>query len=79
MEFSIKLHGWSIVYIEGSQIIIFKKYCISFFEDQFVLANSAAPDEMLYHAVFNIGLYCLPMYQFRGFWSPKGYSHVVAF
>ena len=37
MEISIKLHainsGWSIVYIEGPQILIFKIYCISFSED----------------------------------------------
>ena len=39
MEFSIKLHtvkpGWSIVKIEGSQVMISKKYCISFSKDQF--------------------------------------------
>ena len=33
MEFPIKFDtvksGWSIVYIEGSQIIISKKYCVS--------------------------------------------------
>ena len=37
MEFSIKfdtvMSGWSIVYIKGSQIIISKKYYISFSED----------------------------------------------
>ena len=40
MDFSIKFDtvksGWSIVYIEGSQVIISKKkYCISFNEDGF--------------------------------------------
>ena len=38
MEFSIELHtiksGWSIVYIEGSLVMISKQYCISFSEDQ---------------------------------------------
>ena len=33
MGFSIQLHtinsGWSIVFIEGSQIIISEKYCVS--------------------------------------------------
>ena len=37
IEFSIKFHtfksGWSIVYIERSQVIISKKYCISFSKD----------------------------------------------
>ena len=40
MEFSIHLptvkSGWSMVYIEGSQVIISKKYCISS-EDRFSL------------------------------------------
>ena len=38
MEFSILKgiyikSGWSIVYIQGSQVIISKKYCVSFSED----------------------------------------------
>ena len=48
--------GWSIVYIEGSQVIISQKNCISFSEDWFVLANSADPDEM------PLGLHCLSKY-----------------
>ena len=50
MEFSIEQHtiksGWScysIVYIEGAQVIISKKKNISMKID-FVLANSADPD-----------------------------------
>ena len=39
MGFSIKFDsvnsGWFIVYIEVSQVIIFKNYCISFSEDPF--------------------------------------------
>ena len=48
MKFLVKFDtvksGWSIVYniIEGSQVIISKKYYISFSEDWFCLANSAA-------------------------------------
>ena len=34
---------------EGPQIIILKKYCISFSEDRFYLANSADLDEMLHY------------------------------
>ena len=48
------------VYIEGSQVIFSKKYCICFFDDHFVLANSADPDEMLQYAAFHLGLRCLP-------------------
>ena len=43
MEFPIKFDkvklGWSILYIEGSQDIISKKYCISFSEDRFCLSK----------------------------------------
>ena len=51
MEFSIKLYiiktGWPIVYIEGSQVIIFKKNIVFLsLKIDFVLVNSADPDEM---------------------------------
>ena len=50
MEFPIKFDtvklGWSIVYIEGSQVIISQKYCINFSEDCFSFTNSADLDEM---------------------------------
>ena len=72
MEFPIKLDtvklGWSIVYIEGSQVTIPKKK-ISFSEDDFVIANSADLDEMLHYAAFHLGLHCLPKYQFLGWQS----------
>ena len=37
----------------------------------FVLANSADPDEMQHSAAFHLGLHCLPKDPFRGFWSSK--------
>ena len=37
----------------------------------FVLANSIDPDEMPHYAAFHLGLHCLPMYPFWGFWSSK--------
>ena len=59
--------GWSIVYIEGPQVIIFKM-CITFSEDCFCqIANSVDPDEMLPHATFHLGLHFLQKYQFMGF------------
>ena len=58
MEFPIKFDsvksGWSIIYIEGSQVIISKKYYISSKID-FVFENSADPD----YAAFHLGLHCL--------------------
>ena len=56
MEFSIKLHTieseWSVVYIEGSQVIISKKNIVFLsLKIDFVLANSADPDEMLLFTV----------------------------
>ena len=64
---------WSIIYIEGSQVIIYEKYGISFFEDQFCLSKQCSPDEMLHYAAFHLGLLCLPKYLFRGFMVHKGF------
>ena len=50
MEFSIKLHvhtieaGWSIAYIEGSQVMISKNIVFLSLKIDFVLVNSADPD-----------------------------------
>ena len=60
------ISGWSIVYIEGSQVIIKKNDCISLKMD-FVLENSADTNEMPHYAAFHLGLNCLPKYPFRGF------------
>ena len=60
-----KIHfGLSIVYIEGSQVIISKKYCFITLKINFVLANSADSDEMLHYAAFHLCLHCLPKYLF---------------
>ena len=53
MEFPVKFDtvklGWSIVYIEGSQVIISKNILFLFsLTLNFVLANSEDPDEMLH-------------------------------
>ena len=63
MEFPIEIHaiksGWFIVYIEGTQVLISKKNIVFLpLKIDFVLANSADPDEILYS---------LPKYTFRGF------------
>ena len=71
MEFPIKLDtvklGWSIVYIEGPQVITYKTYCIFSLKIDFVLANTADPYEIRHYAGFHLGPHCLPMYPFLGF------------
>ena len=42
------------MYTEGSQVIIFKKYCIFSLKMDFVLANSGNPDEMPHYAAFHL-------------------------
>ena len=39
----------------------------------FVLANSAVPDEMQHSVEFHLGLHCLQTYPCRGFQSTKGF------
>ena len=65
--------GWFIIYIEGSEVIITKRYCISFSEDQFCLSKFKMVQILMkyhtYNAAFHLGLRCLPKYLLRGFWS----------
>ena len=42
--------GWSIVYIAGSQVKISKYIAFLTPKIDFLIANSADPDEMLYYA-----------------------------
>ena len=75
MEVQIKYatvkSGWPIVYIEGFQVIISKNITFLSLRIDFVLANSAHPDEIPHYAAFHLGLHYLPKYTFRGFWSLK--------
>ena len=82
MELSIKHHsiksGWSIIqYILRSHGLFFPKILYLFLWIDFVLANSADPDEILQYATLNLGLHCLPKYLFRSSWSTKGYSTAI--
>ena len=65
--------GWTIVYIEGLQVIFSKniQQFLSLKIDS-ILANSADPDEMPQYATFHLGPHCLPRYPFKGFWFTKG-------
>ena len=73
MEFSVKFDivksGFSIVYIEGLQIITSKNIAFLSLKTDFVLINSAGPDEILPYAQFHLDVHCLPLYPLRGFWS----------
>ena len=79
MKFSIKLprikSGWSIVYIDVSQVIS-QKYWFSFSRDliDFVLANSPDPSEMSHYALV---LHCFPKYMLRSFQSKKGFRNRI--
>ena len=76
MGFYIKyekvMSGWSIVYIEGSQVVISPQniVCLSLKID-FASANSVDQDEMLHYVAFHLGLHCLPNYRFWGLWFTK--------
>ena len=64
MEFSVKFDtvnsGSAIVYIEGLQIITSKNIAFLSLKTDFVLINSAGPDEILPYTPFHLGLHCLP-------------------
>ena len=60
IKFDLIKSSWSIVYIEGSQVIISIYYIF------LILANSAVPEKMLLYAAFHLGLPCLPKYPFSG-------------
>ena len=58
MEFSIKFDtvksGWSIVYTEGSQVIISPKTYFFSLKIDIGLANNADPGEMPHYAAFHL-------------------------
>ena len=65
--------GWSMYLLRG-QRLYFPKSVVSLFflKIDFVLANSADPDEMPHYAAFHLGLHCLPRYPITDFSSTKG-------
>ena len=63
MDLSTKLHytikpGWSIVYIESPQVIIYKKYCMSSLKIDFVMQYAAfhLGLQLLHIAAFHLGI-----------------------
>ena len=55
--------------IRGLHVLIKEKKALKI---NFVSANSADPDVILQNVAFRLGLFCLPNYTFRVFWSTKG-------
>ena len=63
---------WSIIYIEGSLVIISKIYCIFSLKLDLVLVNCENTGEMLHDAAFHLGFHCLQLYMLGSFLSTKG-------
>ena len=84
IEFSIQFNkvksGWSIIYIEGPQVIISpqKLYFSLWRSIFFVLANSADRDEMPYCGAFHLDLHFLQKHPFRGFLYTMGWLPSVS-
>ena len=78
MEFSIKLNTikseWSTAYSEEPTVIISKTIMFFFFKIDFVIANSADPEEMPHQAEFHLVLNSLQNYLLRDIWSTKGFN-----
>ena len=60
------------MHIEGSRVMIYKKILYFFLWTNFVLTDSADPDEMPHYAAFHLGLHCLSKYSFMGFYITNG-------
>ena len=58
--------------VKGSQVEISNYDVFLSLHVVLILSNSADPDEMHHNAACNLGLHCLPEYQFRGFPVYKG-------
>ena len=65
------LTRWSVVYIQGSQVIISKIYCIFSLKLDLVLVNCENTGEMLHDAAFHLGFHCLQLYMLSSFLSTK--------
>ena len=73
MEFPIKIGMVHPKYMyQGSKVIISKIIISISLKSDFVLANSANPDEMSHYAVFYLELHCLPKYPYSDLLSSKG-------
>ena len=76
MGFPIKFaniqSGGSIVYVEGSRVVISKKIVLLSLKINYVLENSADIDEMPYSLTFYRCLHCLAQYPFSKFRYTEG-------
>ena len=68
--FDIVKSEWSVVHIEGSHVIISIINAFPSAKIDFVLANSADPDEIPRQVAYLV-LHCLQKYPFRGLQFPR--------
>ena len=63
-------YTWDVpLYILRGHRVLFQKIkLILALKIDFVVANSADPDEMSHYGAFHLCLHCLSKYPFRGFW-----------
>ena len=45
-KFGTVMSGWSVLYIEGSEVIFSQKFIFLLFKVDFIFANNTDPDEM---------------------------------
>ena len=65
MDSSIKLQTIKLEIFRGHRLLIINKNVFHSLKNNFVLANSADPDEMLHYSTFYLGLHSLPKYLLR--------------
>ena len=67
MDFPIQIAtirmGLPIIWFQGSQVDFPNKYVLQSLNIEFIITNSADPDEMQHYATFHLGLHCLPNYR----------------
>ena len=59
---------------EGFHVIVINPIAFVYLLIDFVLVNTADPDEMLHYEAFYLCLHCLPKNLFWDFWSSKGHA-----
>ena len=62
---------WSVVYIEGSQVLISIFLIFRSLKIDFAVVNSVDPDEMPHYVAFHLDLFCLPTYIRLGVSGPQ--------
>ena len=59
IKFGTVKSGWSIIYIEGSRVMLSKYIIFLSLKIDFDLANSVDPGEIAHYAAFHLDIHCL--------------------